>query len=132
MVRAQAVALLLLTSWVPGGCAVFEEENRHTLNAMDEHLTPESEAMRWTLAPLALPVGLVGATADIVLVHPARVIDDAWGDTTELLWTSRGESRFRRAVMLPLVTVATPFVFIGDWLWRAAFAVPPREDEESS
>ncbi len=131
MVLARAVALLTLTGALLGSCAVFEQENRVTLNALDEQFTPDSSTARWALAPLALPVGLVGAATDIVLVHPARVVDDAWGDTVELLWTPGSESRFRRAVMLPLVTVATPFVFLGDWLWRAAFAVPPREEEAS-
>ena len=132
MPHARDVALLALGFALLGSCAVFEEENRTTLNAMDAHLTPDSNAARWAVAPLAVPVGLVGAAADIAVVHPVQVIDDAWGDTVELLWTPRGESRFRRAVMLPLVTVATPIVFVSDWLWRAAFAVSPREEEESS
>ena len=122
-----------MLAWVSlGSCAVFDEDNRYTLDALDAHLTPSSTAGRWATAPLAIPVGLAGATADVVIVHPARVIDDAWGDTVELLWTPGTESRFRRAVMLPLVTIATPFVFTGDWLWRAAFAVDPRVEEEES
>ncbi len=98
-----ALALLL------AGCAVMAEENRRTLNAMDEHVAPESSAARWALAPVALPAGLVGLTADLVIVHPATAIDDAWGDTVEVLWTPRdNETGFRRAVMAPVaLTVAS-------------------------
>lgn len=131
MARSMLLLLLAMAWALTAGCAVFKEENRRTLNALDEHLTPSSVGARWVFAPLALPIGLAGGATDLVLVHPACVIDDAWGDTVELLWTPRGESRFRRAVMLPLVTLATPFVFIGDWLGRAAFMLPPRKESGS-
>lgn len=128
--RRLTITGVLLLSLLVSGCAVFVAENRRTLNAMDAHLTPTSTGARWALSPVTFPAGLLGAVVDIVLVHPAHVIDDAWGDTVELLWTPRGESRFRRAVMLPLVVIATPVVLISDWLGRSAFAVPHREDEE--
>jgi len=125
MCRTAALSLFLL---LLAGCAVFEQENRRTLNAMDERFTPDSTAARWALAPIGFPAGLVGGVLDMVIVHPSTVFDDAWGDTIELLWTPRDESRFRRAIMLPLVTIATPLVYVGDWLGRAIFAIPPRED----
>ncbi len=126
MTRGVLLVVLLLGC---AGCAISEKENRRTLNALDARVIPEGEAARWALAPVALPAGLVAAAVDMVVVHPATVFDDAWGDTRAWLWTSRGESRFRRAVMLPLVTIATPFVYVGDWLGRAIFAIDPREDE---
>ena len=129
MARLPVAGALVLCLFATG-CAVFVDENRRTLDAMDEHLAPASTGARWALTPVTLPAGILGGTVDMVLVHPACVTDDAWADTVELLWTPRGESRFRRAVMLPLVSLATPFVFVGDWVGRAVFAVPPRQDEE--
>ena len=127
-VRAALVACVLLMG---AGCAFFDRENRRTLNAMDAYLIPESGAARWALAPMALPAGLVGFTADVLVVHPATTLDDAWGDTVEWLWTPREhETSFRRAVMTPLAAVATPFVFTGDWLWRSVFLVQPRAEED--
>ena len=123
MCRTAVLMLLLLLC---AGCAVFNKDNRRTLNALDEHVAPESTAARWALAPVGLPVGLVAGVLDMVIVHPATVFDDAWGDTKQLLWTPRDESRFRRAIMLPLATIATPFVYLGDWLGRALFDIPPR------
>ena len=127
--RVGALAVLL-AALLSTSCAFMVEDNRRTLNALDASATPATPAGRWALSPVALPVGLVAFVADVVVVHPASAIDDAWGDTLELLWTPRDESRFRRAVMLPLVTVATPLVFVGDWLGRAVFPIPPRDDHE--
>jgi hypothetical protein len=121
-VRVSLVALLALgiTS-----CAISESENRRTLNALDAHATPSSAAARWAVAPLALPVSLVAAVGDMVVVHPVCSIDDAWADTVDALWTSHGETKFRRAVMLPLAAVATPIFFTGDLGARALFPIDP-------
>ena len=121
-------ALVALACVAFAGCAVFDEDNRRTLSLLDRTLTPQSATTRCVLAPVALPGALVAGAADIAIVHPAAVIDDAWGDTVDWLWTPRDESRFRRTLLFPLVTVATPLVFVGDWLGRAAFAIPPRGD----
>lgn len=122
---AHAFALLALT--LLAGCAVMESRNRLTLNLLDEHLTPSSPAGRWAAAPVALPVGLVALAADAFVVHPATVFDDTWYDTVDWLWTpAADESRFRRALLLPLITLATPVVYVGDWFRRAFFAVKPR------
>lgn len=122
---ALALALTLLCS-----CAVMAEENRRALNALDASIAPTTTSGRWALSPIALPTGIVTLVVDAVLVHPSTVWDDAWGDTVELLWTPRDESRLRRALLLPLVTLATPFVYVGDGLGRAIFAIPPREESE--
>ncbi len=124
-------SMLAVLAWVSVGCAVFLPENRRTLNALDEHIAPTSTAGRWAAAPVTFPAGVVAFVLDVVVVHPATVIDDAWGDTVELLWEPRAETRFRRAVLLPLVTLATPLVFVGDFLGRAALAIPPRPDATS-
>ena len=111
-------------------CAIEAHDNRRTLNALDLHDTPNSATARWIVAPVALPVAAIGLAADAVVVHPCCVFDDAWGDTVEWLWESNGESRFRRAVITPLRVVATPIVFLGDWLGRATFDIPPRKEQK--
>lgn len=122
--------LCLAAGCLASACAITEPANRRTLNAMDAHLAPASTAARWAALPLTLPAGILGLAADAVVVHPCTVIDDAWGDTVDYLWRPRDESRFRKAVMVPLRAVATPFVFTADWLTRSAFAVPPREEKD--
>jgi len=124
-------AALLAVPLLLAACAMSERDNRRTLNALDAALAPGSAGARWALAPVGLPAGLVALAADAVLVHPACVVDVAWGDTRAWLWTpDPDESRFRRAVLLPLVTLATPPVLVGDWLGRVFFAVPARAAED--
>ncbi len=110
-------------------CAASEHDNRRTLNALDDQLTPDSVSARWIAAPVTLPIGVVSLAVDAAVVHPCCVFDDAWGDTVEWLWTPHGASRFRRAVMIPLSALATPFVFAGDWLGRALFDIDPRKED---
>ena len=80
------------------------------------------------MLPLAIPVGVGGLVTDAVLVNPVLCIDDAWGDTVELLWSSEDESNMRRALFAPLAAVATPFVFAGDWFWRSLWPIEPRQE----
>jgi hypothetical protein len=112
-------------------CAIGERENRRVLNALDARAAPATDGGRWALAPLALPAGLLAGLADMLVVHPSTVFDDAWRDTVDLLWTSREESRFRRALFVPLAALATPFVYVGDWLGRAVLAIPPHDADEA-
>ncbi|MBT5121042.1 MAG: hypothetical protein HOM34_10005, partial [Planctomycetes bacterium] len=71
--------------------------------------------------PLALPLGLI----DVVVVHPAQVIDDAANDTWDLLWEQSVKgSAMRSFVALPRLAL-TPVVFCGDWLGRSLFDIPP-------
>jgi hypothetical protein len=65
---------------------------------------------------------------DLALVHPAASVDDAWLDTVDLLWRSKEESRFRRAMFVPLAALATPIVFVTDWSFRILFPIPEREE----
>ena len=103
-------------------------DHRHTLDWLDATLTPTSPTARGLLLPVAIPVGCVGLLADVLLVNPVLAIDDAWGDTTDLLWTSQEESVLRRVLFTPIAAVATPFVFAGDWLGRSLLPLEPRRE----
>jgi len=121
--RRHARSLLVLVLLLGGGCALSEKKNRRTLNLLDAQIQPESTAARIALGPLVFPAGLLATVTDQLIVHPAMVIDDAWQDTEDLLWTSSGETMFKRVLLLPLVTLATPPFFLGDWLARSIFAL---------
>lgn len=121
-VEPAAIALWCCLS----GCALFDRDNRRTTSWLDENATPASDGARLALAPLALPAGVVALAADAAIVHPISVVDDAWGDTVELLWSPRDESAFRRVVLTPLAAIATPLVFTGDWLGRSLLPLRPR------
>ena len=103
-------------------------DHRHALDWLDATMTPASPTARGLLLPVAIPVGVGGLLTDILLVNPVLAIDDAWGDTADLLWKSQEESALRRVLFTPLAAVATPFVFAGDWLGRSLLPLPPRRE----
>ena len=122
---AMLVVVLAAAAW-SSGCAVMEPGNRRTLNALDERWAPPTPAGRWAAAPVAFPAAVVGLLADALVVNPALAVDDAWSDTVEWLWTpDPDESRFRRALIVPAAALATPFVYVGDWI-RLGFFLAPR------
>lgn len=125
------IPLSPLAALLACSCAVFDVDNRRTLNWLDGHATPQSSGGRWALAPVALPVGIAAFAADACVVHPVCAVDDAWRDTHDFLWRHEQETELRSYAMAPLRAVATPVVFASDWLVRALFAVPPHEPEDA-
>ncbi|HZL99099.1 MAG TPA: hypothetical protein VFD43_02510 [Planctomycetota bacterium] len=124
------LVLVLTAASLAAGCAVLEPANRRTLNAMDERWSPPTTAGRWAAALVAFPAAVVGLLVDALFVNPALAFDDAWDDTVEWLWTpDPDESRFRRAVILPLAAIATPFVYVGDWIRHGFFTKTRFEDD---
>lgn len=120
--RVGPVVAALLAACL-ASCAVMERENRQTLNSMDERWAPTTTAGRWAAAPAAFPAAIVGLLVDALVVNPSLAFDDAWVDTVDWLWTpDPDESRFRRAIIVPLAAVATPFVYLGDWIRLGFFA----------
>ena len=124
--RRQILVVLLFLS---AGCTAVRDDSRRTLDWLDASFTPDSSVARGMLLPVAIPVGLVGLLTDTAVVNPVYAVDDAWGDTVDLLWTSREESMLRRALFTPLAAVGTPFVFTADWLWRCVVPMAPRADQ---
>ena len=108
-------------------CSMFRTDNRRTLNLLDRELAPEDTAAKVALSPLALPAGIAAFATDLAVVHPIATIDDAWNDTEELLWRSRDESALRRALVVPIAAIATPFVFAGDWFGRWLLPITSEE-----
>lgn len=89
--RTASICLLVACCGLPG-CTTMRDDSRRTLDALDRNLTPSSPVARGLLLPVAIPVGLGGLLCDTVVVNPVCALDDAWLDTTDLLWTSRDES----------------------------------------
>jgi hypothetical protein len=125
--RMAAICLLVACGGLPG-CTTMRDDSRRTLDALDRNLTPSSPVARGLLLPVAIPVGLGGLVCDTVVVNPVCALDDAWLDTTDLLWTSRDESMLRRTLFTPVAALATPVVFGLDWLWRCLVPLAPRRE----
>ncbi len=110
----------LMLGLAVSGCAMFDSDNRRTLNLLDRHITPDSLGTQIALAPAVLPLGGIALAVDQFIVHPVCVSDDAWDDTRTVLWESDDPSLFRRVLLVPLVALATPFFYLGDFLIRAS------------
>jgi len=117
------LACLVLAAGIGSGCAVFETENRRLLNWMDTKVRPEATATQVALAPVGVPVGSAALAVDAVLVHPYTAIPRAAEDVYELYWKPRDMEAFRKALLLPLIVIATPPTFLGDWLVRSLVSV---------
>ncbi len=122
------LALLAIGSFA--ACTCVRDDSRRTLDLLDKNLTPASPTWRAVLLPVAIPVGFAGLLLDSAVVNPVCALDDAWGDTVELLWTWRDESTLRRVLFTPLAALGTPIVFACDWLGRSCLPVPPRKESQ--
>jgi len=122
----RSLLVLLVIAVSASGCTAIRRDSRRTLDWLDTSFTPSSPVARAALLPVAIPVGLAGLLTDTLVVNPVYAIDDAWGDTVDLLWTPSDESPLRRTLITPLAAIATPFVFGGEWLWRSIVPKAPR------
>jgi len=122
-------ALILSLALLLGGCAFMNRENTPALNYVEENLIPEKTGWKIATFPVVFPLGLVAVTTDMVLIHPALVIDDAAGDTGDTLWTKLDfeNSYVTQCASLPWRSAFTPVVFTGDFLVRSLFNIPSRD-----
>lgn len=107
-------------------CAVMDEDNRHLVPFVEEHLVPESTAGKILAAPVVLPIGVAAGILDAFVFHPITVIDDAYDDTADALWRDSELEYVAYCGSLPFKAAATPVVFTVDFAARAMFAIPHR------
>ncbi|HZL99098.1 MAG TPA: hypothetical protein VFD43_02505 [Planctomycetota bacterium] len=118
----------LLLALLLGGCAWSNRANRPVWNAFEANLVPEDTTGFYATLPLTLPGGLVCILIDCFIVHPVHVADDAWADAGELWHGLDWDTHYyTQLVVLPLRLVGTPIVFVGMFLARSLFDVPPHD-----
>lgn len=117
--------LVITNIFLCSGCAVFNRNNTPALNFVEQHVLPRENPERMISYPLAIPVGLVAASLDMFLLHPATVVKDAWNDTGEMLWEKLdwNERYVTTAASLVPRAAVSPIVFTGDFLARSSFDV---------
>lgn len=109
--------LLLVALLVPlHGCAVANDNNRRTLNKLDEVIAPQSTGAQIALAPVAIPVASGALAVDAFLVNPAYAVKPAADDTYELYWKPRDVEPLTRAMLFIPIVVLTPPTFVTSWL----------------
>lgn len=123
-----AWGLIIINTLLCSGCAVFNRNNTPALNFVEQHMLPKEKPGRMLAYPVAIPAGLVAASLDMLVLHPASVVKDSWNDTGDLLWEKlEWQERYVTTTvsLLPRV-VATPVVFTGDFLARSIFDISRR------
>jgi hypothetical protein len=118
----------LLAVLPAGGCAWANRDNRPVWNAFERKCVPEDDTLFLVSLPLTVPGGIVAILLDTFIVHPAQVVDDAYGDAgdvwDDMVWERR---YYTEMIKLPFRAVGTPIVFLISFLGRSAFDVPPHE-----
>lgn len=110
------------------GCAFLNRDNTPALNFVEKKLWPEKTGWKIASFPLVFPLGLAAVATDAVIIHPASVIDDAAGDTGDVLWDNfKWDKQYVTAcTSIPWRGIATPPFFTGNFLGRAMIDIPGR------
>lgn len=128
--RRRHLAWLALLS---SGCAWSNPDNRPVWNAFEANVVPSDDTAFYATLPLTVPVGLGAILLDTLVVHPVRVLDDAVGDAADewkdLDWQQQYYSELG---LLPLRVAGTPLVFLGSFVGRCLFDVPPHGSAKAS
>jgi hypothetical protein len=121
MVLLPYLGIFLLTT----GCAFSNPRNRPATSYLDKVvLNPQASTTKKVIAaPLAIPVGLVTLTSDIVLIHPVSSLYPASQDAYKYLWEEpSGGIIFQIFLFVPKVILTPPFILI-DTVVRSLFDV---------
>jgi len=133
MPRNKFFSRFLLLTWLLclcGGCAMGARENRRLTTVLSDHLTPDAAWGRWSLLPLAIPVGGVSLVTDTFVVHPACSLPNAWLDTAATLWGfDLCDRYYSNAMTIPIRATLTPILFVSDWLVRSGWDVDPPDGD---
>lgn len=120
-IRGFALLALALTLAPLHGCAVFQKENRRSLNGLDARIHPQSAGAQIALAPVAIPVASGALAVDAFAVNPVLAVEPAWEDTYNLYWKPREMEPLTRAMLFVPIVVLTPPTFVGSWLLNSFF-----------
>ncbi len=132
IVRLTRLALVLLLIFQFSGCAVFDRRNTILVNAVEEHMVPETQPSRLLLAPIYIPVGLMAGVLDAFIIHPIRMIPRAAQDTDEALWEFSDETGYVTHTGSIIYRAGfSPIFFTVAWLGRSAFASGAPDDAEA-
>jgi hypothetical protein len=121
MIARPFLLVTILTLVLLTGCAVFDEDNRRSLNSLDEVIAPQSPANQIALAPFAVPVASGALLVDAFAVNPVYAVKPAALDTYELYWKPREVEPLTRAMLFVPIVVLTPPTFVASWFVHSFF-----------
>ena len=115
------IILILLSLLSFYNCASFNRKNTPLIRAVENNLVPDTYPSKILLAPIYIPVGILGGILDIFIIHPALQIKPSFIDTKNDLWSIRFHGYFTEMGSLPVRAVISPVYFSLVFLFRSAF-----------
>ncbi len=107
-------------------CSFMNRQNRPLMNLYEKHVFRESVTAQVLTAPVVLPGYLLAGAADVLIMHPADVVDDAWLDTEDALWQPlSGRGYVTECALFPVRALLTPVICVAQFGIRSAFDVSP-------
>lgn len=106
-------------------CAFTNARNRPVTTYLDEvvNIDPNSTTKRILVSPIAIPVGFVTLTSDIIIIHPVSSLYPASKDAYEYIWSNpSGGPVVQVFLFIPKLVFTPPFILL-DTLIRSLFDV---------
>ena len=120
--RSLGLLILVGAPFALPSCAVAKEEYRPLLAALDRRLPdPDSAAADFGLQVATLPAAIPAGVVDTFVSSPALHVQEAGENTVEWLWEYESSNLFVDSALLIPRLVATPVVFLSDWLFESFF-----------
>lgn len=117
--------LFIVFLFITSNCAFTNAKNRPVTTYLDEvvNIEPRSTATRILVAPVAIPVGLLTLTSDIIIIHPVSSLYPASKDAYKYLWEDpSGGPIFQTFLFIPKLVFTPPFILL-DTIVRSLFDV---------
>jgi len=117
--------LFMVFLFITSQCAFTNARNRPVTTYLDEvvNIEPKSTATRILVAPVAIPVGLLTLTSDIVIIHPVSSLYPASIDAYKYLWADpNGGPIFQAFLFIPKLVFTPPFILL-DTVVRSLFDI---------
>ena len=87
-------------------------------------MVPEDSVTKVLLAPIYIPIGILGGIFDIFLIHPISVIPDSVEDTADLFWDPDDDLGYVTLMgTIPGRVIITPLFFTLSWMGRSLFDI---------
>lgn len=72
------ILLLSLVCVMLSGCAIAQKDNRHLSKLVEDNMWPESTGGKWAAAPAVVPLWVVAAVVDAVVINPVASFPKAY------------------------------------------------------
>lgn len=109
-------------------CAAFNRKNTPLIRAVETNLIPEKYPAKAILAPIYIPLGVVGGILDVFVIHPALQIKPALLETKKTLWSIQFNGYFTEMGSLPIRLILSPAYFSLDFLMKSTFDLDSERD----